>query len=156
MDADKSCCWSWVEIFFEKLTTFCVQAPPLLRPAVSQISAHTFRKRIKRKLDNPTFSMSALYMDDCIAINTLPLLTLVITSGSLTLADKPISLLAHLHHCWHRVNPSRPQETVGKLTLLSAAIRLTFFCGFNVNWMLRLSDYLLNERDFSVAESRFQ
>ena len=49
-------------------------------------------------LSCPSFSMSALYMDDCIAINTLPLLTLVITSGSLTLADKPISLLAHLHH----------------------------------------------------------
>ena len=53
MDADKS----WVEIFFEKLTTFCVQAPPL---RCGNVYAHTFRKRIKRKLDNPTFSMSAV------------------------------------------------------------------------------------------------
>ena len=45
----------WVEIFFEKLTTFCALAPPL-----RLVSAHTFRKRIKRKLDNPTFSMSAV------------------------------------------------------------------------------------------------
>ena len=69
MDADKS----WVEIFFEKLTTFCVQAPPL---RCGNVYAHTFRKRIKRKLDNPTFSMSAVQKNPRYYIFQLPALFL--------------------------------------------------------------------------------